>query len=80
MEDIVCQMVSQRVQSPHGVIDGMRKPCERMPVGCIEIKKSPFLKSYIKGMNIRIIDNIGRIIPVHKLVVKRFYIYQECYQ
>ncbi len=75
MEKSIGQMMDQRVQSPDGIIQGMGHPGKRMPVGGVEIKKSPFEKSGIKGTDMRILKNIQGVIPVHKPLSKRFQIY-----
>ena len=41
VEKKVRQMMSERIQSPDGVIRGMGYPCEGMPIVGMEIEKSP---------------------------------------
>jgi hypothetical protein len=42
MENDIRQMMPKRVQSPDGIIYGVRYPCQGMPVACMEIGKCPF--------------------------------------
>lgn len=40
----VCQVMPERIETPHSIIKGMRYPGQWMPVACVKIKKCPLEK------------------------------------
>ena len=70
VQNVVCQMVPQRVQPPDGVVNGMRDPGEGVPVANVEPKKCPLKEFTIESLDIRVLKNIEIIIPVNEIISK----------
>ena len=70
MQDDTRQVVSQRIQAPERVIEGMGYPGQGVPVHYMEFKKSPLEKITVHWTNMRIRENIRPVIPVNELIPK----------
>jgi hypothetical protein len=68
MKDDVGQMMAEGVGVPHGVIEGMGQPCERVPVARVKIKKRPAEQTGADRVDMEIIDDILPVIPVDESV------------
>jgi hypothetical protein len=80
MKNVVGQMMTQRIQPPDSIIQGVGYPGERVPVAQVKIQKSPFEERWIQRADIGILKNVSLIIPVNICIPQRCEIDEKGYQ
>ena len=67
-----------RIESPERIIYCMAEPGKRMPVAGIKGGQHPLKRLHIQGTDMLVIDDIKRIIPVHKTVSRGRKVDEKC--